>query len=195
MNIFSKSRLENFSFFYIVRSIYKKLMRLNGIQNISLIFINNTYQNNNYHNDSDVSIFRKNDDLKIYSFPHRLQNDINDEYFSKGSLLFAIIKNGKVIAYSWLHNCMEPDGDIDMIDIDKYYSIGPYFTCINYRNKGLSKKLNNAICRYAKEKHQYPIFTGIQIDNIPMIKAKYKSGYKLCNVIIRLKNEKPIIIY
>ena len=192
--IFSKRRVENFSYFYLIRNIYKRFLALNGISNITIILKNETYVNDNFDINPLIKIFTNTYNIYNLSYPERLKSIIENGYFTKRSTLFAVVIDNDIKAYSWLHPNYEPDGDIRLLDINNYYSIGPTFVRTEYRNKGFSKILYHAVCEVDKKNNKWPIYTGIEIDNIPMIKARKNSGYILQKIIIRTKNGEPIIL-
>jgi len=190
----SKARLENLSKFYLIRVVYKRLMRLNGILNITIILKNSEYINSPPPEPNNIKLVDKIEELKNYKLPNRLCDLLTHNYFSKSSKLFIISEKEEIIAYSWLHSNFEPDGDLSLLNISNYYAVGPTFVNTSFRNKGLSKNLFHSICNYANREKRLPLYIGVQFDNIPIIKARLNTGYKLKNIIIRLKNHQNIIL-
>lgn len=190
----SSSRLENLSKFYLIRVVYKRLMRFNGILNITIILKNTDYIDKANTEHKNIKVVDKIEELENYKLPNRLSDLLRQNYLLKSSKLFIIIEKGKVIAYSWLHHNFEPDGDLSLLNISDYYAVGPTFVNTSYRNKGLSKDLFYSICNYANRDKRLPLYIGVQFDNIPIIRARLNTGYKLKNIIIRLKNHQNIIL-
>ncbi len=189
-----KIRMENFSAFYITRIVYKKLMALNGINNITLILINDRYTEEEFADDPEIMTFKSLDELENFSCTERLTNILKYNYFAKGAVLFSVVKEKKIIASTWLHYNFDPDGDIDLIGVNNYLLYGPTFVDINYRNLGLSTRLKKHACYYVNKNWCYPIYLGNEVDNIPTIKSSIKAGFRLRNIIIRTKNGEPIIL-
>ena len=169
-------------------------MTINGINNITLILINDRYTQEEFVNDPEIMTFKSLDELKGFSCTERLTNLYKNNYFAKGSSLFSVVKEKKIIASTWLHYNFDPDSDIDLIRINNYFLLGPTFVDLEYRNLGLSTRLKKYACYYLKNKGCYPIYLGNEIDNIPTIKTSIKAGFRLHRIIIRTRNGEPIIL-
>lgn len=185
---------ENLSSFYIIRKIYKKLLKWNGIENISIVWVNDKYSSMNYEDDPNIEVVCSANSTKDMNYPQRLGVLLRADYFSKGSVLFAYIRNRDIIAYSWLHKNYDPDGDLDLISKKDFAVVGPVFVDVRYRSQGLGSKLNASIFAYMKNQDRLPVYITNQFDNIPIIKVITKQGYTLSNIIIRLRNKGLIVV-
>lgn len=186
--------LENLTRFSIIRFLYKKLMTMNGITNVVIIMINKDYITKDYRKVEGIEIFKDFDSLKEYTYGDRLKSLLQKDYFSKGSLLFAYVNQKHISGFTWCNENFDPNGDVSLLNITNYHIAGPTFVEKSHRGQGLSGKLKNSICAYAKEKTQYPIYAVNSFDNIPIIKNNYREGYRLHKVIIKQKNKEPIIL-
>jgi hypothetical protein len=192
--IFPKARFDNLTLFYVIRVVYKQLLKLNGICNISLVLKNDNDTDHKCPEDTTIILVSNLEELKNYQIPGRLNKLLGEDYFSQGSILFFLSDNNRIVSYTWLHKDFDPDGDVSLVRDKDYYIAGPAFTEIKYRGKGLGIKLKQKIKHYAQIDRQCPIYVSNQFDNIPMLKINAKDGYKVTNVIIRLKNGEKIII-
>ena len=169
-------------------------MALNGINNITIVLVNEDLHPKDFINDPEITTFTQLEELYGFSYPERLTRLLKHNYFIKGSKLISIIKNKKIIASTWLHPNFDPEGDIGLMGIKNYFSCGPVFVDTNYRKLGLASRLLKHTCYSVRKSEVYPVYMGIEIDNTPAIKHSIKYGFKLKNIIIRIKNEEPIII-
>ena len=169
-------------------------MTMNGITNVVIIMINKDYITKEYKKNEGIEIFKDFDSLKDYTFGDRLKNLLQHDYFSKGSLLFAYVNQKHISGFTWCNENFDPNGDVTLLNITNYHIAGPTFVEKSHRGQGLSGKLKNSICAYAKEKTQFPIYAVNSFDNIPIIKNNTREGYKLNRLIIKLKNNKNLIL-
>jgi len=184
----------NLSRFYIIKYIYNKLMALNGVKNITVILVYDNFGDKVENEDDEVLLFENYNELGNLKHHERLKHDLKRNYFERGSILFAFAENEKIVASTWLHINFDPEGDIDLLKTENYYSGGPKFVEIEYRNQGLGKRLNRSICCYASKHGKYPTYLANQIDNIPTIKTSIKTGFRLSNLIIRLKRDEVLVL-
>ena len=169
-------------------------MALNGITNITLVLVNDQYTKKEFKEYQEIATFKIIDELENFSCPTRLTRLLKCDYFTKGAVLFAIVKEKRIIASSWLHHNYDPDGDVDLLGINNYFSYGPAFVDLDYRNLGLGSRLKKHACSYAKKNGCHPIYLGNEFDNIPAIKTSIKEGFRLQNILIRTKTGEPIIL-
>jgi hypothetical protein len=156
--------------------------------------INDTYLERDYQEYKEISVFAEPESVMRFQCSQRLQKLLGLSYFKKGSKLFAVVAEDRIVAYTWLHTNYDPNGDIDRIGIKNYHIAGQTFVEIGHRGKRLSGKLKNRICKYAKENSRFPIYTVNSFDNIPIIKNNLSEHYKLKNVVIKLKKTNPLVL-
>lgn len=185
---------ENLTVFSVSRFLYKKLMAAGGISNVVIVMVNHGYLEEEYRSDSNVKVFGSMQDLNEYRWGKRLDMLLRNDYFKKGSKLFAYVQNRALVAFTWLNEDFDPNGDVTLTGVQNYYIAGPTFVDRTYRGRHLSGLLKNQICAYAKRHARCPIYVVNSFDNIPIIKNNLKEGYRLRNVIIKQRKKSPIIL-
>lgn len=186
--------MENLTKFSITRILINRMMRLNGIRNISFVMVNDDYALSDYVADPNIITISSREILDKYSYSKRLSRLPLSKYFIKGSKLFAYLEDNRIIAYNWLHTNYDPHGELKQLKIRHYHITGPAFVEIRHRGQRLSGKLKHQICSYAKETSSFPVFAVNSFDNLPIIKSNLSERYRLKCVLIKLTNHKHIVL-
>lgn len=127
----------------------------------------------------------KQDFAKYGSVTGRINFLPTDNWFSRGSVCFALTLDRNVVAYSWVHYDLYDNlglaGTFNLNNCEVF--TGPDYTDPLYRQKGLSYVLMYEKTHYLLRQGIQTVYTATNIRNIAPIKYYIRSGFQVIGCV------------
>jgi hypothetical protein len=136
-------------------------------------------------------------DLQAYKpFPKQLYSIPMVEWFSRGALCIIIAVESRIIAYTWIHfNFYDSLGLPGTIYLGKgEVFIGPFYTDISYRGKGLYYHLMQNSLLYLKKQGINYVYSASTSENIATIKVCVRSGFDVIGSVKARSDKNKFIL-